>query len=189
MTITKDMYVSFHYTLKDVEGNIIDSSQGKNPLSYIHDSGMIIQGLEKALEGRIVGEKFTVTVSPQDAYGEYNDRLILSIPRDQFEDGSPIEVGMPFQAVMPNGTPVIVRIKEISGDTITVDGNHELAGKTLVFDIEIVEVRESTEEERNPPHCGGCGGCGGCGNNCGEECGGNCKGECDGNCKNECNCN
>ena len=202
MTIAQDTYVSFHYTLKDVEGNVIDSSEGKSPLSYIHGKGMLIQGLENALEGKTAREKFQVTIQPSDAYGEYNDRLVLDIPKNQFEDGSPIEIGMPFQAQMPDGTPVIVHIKNISGDTITVDGNHELAGKTLVFDVGIVEVRESTEEERNPHKCGGCGGCGDCGgtgHNHEGECGGrgeggcsgcggeghNCDGECEGDCHEE----
>ena len=183
MKIEKNKYVSIHYTLTDAEGNELDSSVGKEPLGYVHGNGMLISGLEAVLEGKEPGEKFKTVIEPADAYGEYNDKLVTEVPRTQFEDGVPIEVGMAFQAQTPDGEYIIVRVVNVTDDKVVVDGNHELAGKQLTFDVEVVDVRDATEEELNPA-CG-CGCCGGdCGGNCGEgECdceGGDCN--CDGGC-------
>ena len=179
MTITQDKFAAFNYILKDNDGVELDSSYGAEPLAYIHGRGYLIPGLEAQLEGKTAGDKFSCTILPKDGYGERDERLVAEVTRDRFEDGSPIEVGMQFQVMTPAG-PTIVRVVEINGDNIKIDGNHEMAGKTLNFDIEVIEVRDPTQEELdmlNNPGCGGCGGCGGegsCGG-CGED--GNCGGE------------
>lgn len=184
MKITKDAMVSIHYTLHDAEGNELDSSSGKSPLQYVHGNGMLIPGLEAMLEGKEPGVKFKAVIEPAEAYGEYNDRLVVEVPREQFEEGAPIEVGMQFQAGTPDGQAVIVRVIEVTDKMVKVDGNHELAGKQLTFDVEVVDVREATEEElASMGGCGGCGGncgggCGGCGGDEGESCG--CGGGCSG---------
>ncbi|MBQ5998963.1 MAG: peptidylprolyl isomerase [Treponema sp.] len=182
MKIAKDTMVSIHYTLHDSEGTELDSSVGKEPLQYVHGNGMLIPGLEKMLEGKEPGLKFKAVIEPKDAYGEYNDKLVVEIPREQFETGAPIEVGMKFQASTADGQVVIVRVIEVNEKNVKVDGNHELAGKQLTFDVEIIDVREATEEE-----LASMGGCGGCGGHCGGGCG-SCGGEDDGGCGCNGNC-
>lgn len=173
MKIEQDKWVAIHYTLKGEDGNVIDSSVGGSPLGFPCGRGYLIYGLEKALEGREEGEKFSVTIQPEEAYGVYDEALKMDVPRERFEIDGDIEIGMQFQMITPQG-PAIVRVVETGDKFIQIDANHELAGKVLNFDVEIVEVRDATEEELNPQGCGGCGGgCGGrCGGSCGEDCGG-----------------
>ncbi len=156
MTVTKDKVVSIEYTLKDSEGNIIDASNG-NPLAYLHGHGQIIPGLEAALEGKNVGDKLTVTVAAADAYGERVEQLVQEVPRQLFQGVENIEVGMRFEAQSEQGVHS-VEVTKVDGDTITVDGNHPLAGKALTFDVEIKDVRDATEEELAHGHAHGTGG-------------------------------
>lgn len=191
MVIEKDKMVAIHYTLKDDNGVEIDSSAGGNPLAYIHGNGYLIPGLEKELEGKSAGDKFKAVIQPEEGYGVYDERLIATLSRERFDLPGDIEIGMQFQVSTPAG-PTIVRVTKVEGDNITIDGNHELAGKVLHFDVEVVEVRELTEEEKQQMLSGGCGcGCGGgCGGNCDGDCGGDCGGDCncDGGCDGDCNC-
>lgn len=191
MVIEKDKMVAIHYTLKDDNGVEIDSSAGGNPLAYIHGNGYLIPGLEKELEGKSAGDKFKAVVQPEEGYGVYDERLIATLSRERFDLPGDIEIGMQFQVSTPAG-PTIVRVTKVEGDNITIDGNHELAGKVLHFDVEVVEVRELSEEEKQQMLSGGCGcGCGGgCGGNCDGDCGGDCGGDCncDGGCDGDCNC-
>lgn len=182
MNIEKDKWVAIHYTLTDDAGQVIDSSVGGAPLGYIHGNGYLIPGLEKQLEGKTVGDKLKAVVQPEEGYGVYDKNMVVEVDRKQFDASMGIEIGMQFQVMTPGG-PAIVRVVKIEGDKITIDGNHELAGKVLNFDVEIMEVREPTEEELNPT-CGCGGGCGGCGGEGG--CGGDCN--CDGGCGGDCNC-
>ena len=184
MKIEKNKWVAIHYTLKDENGSEIDSSVGGAPLGYLHGNGYLIFGLENALEGKEAGDKFHVTIQPKDAYGEYDPQFAMEISRDKFEFDGDIEVGMQFQAMTPQG-PSFVHVTKVDGDKITIDANHQLAGKVLNFDVEVVEVREPTEEELNPS-CGCGGGCGGCGGNCDGGCGGDCGGDCGGSCGGDC---
>ena len=192
MKITKDTVVQIHYTLTNNKGSLIDSSthsDDKEPLEYVHGKGLLLPKLEEALEGKEPGDKFSLFLPAKDGYGEFNENLVIDIPREQFDTSCPIEIGMRFQAETPAGIQIVV-IKEVKPDCITIDANHELAGVDLNFEIEVVSVREATEEELNT-FKGGCGGCGGCG---GGECGGDCScgyggcgGEncsCGGECKN-----
>ncbi len=156
MTVTKDKVVSIEYTLKDSEGNIIDASNG-NPLAYLHGHGQIIPGLETALEGKNVGDKLTVTVAAADAYGERVEQLVQEVPRQLFQGVDNIEVGMRFEAQSEQGVHS-VEVTKVDGDTITVDGNHPLAGKALTFDVEIKDIRDATEEELAHGHAHGTGG-------------------------------
>lgn len=180
MKIEKDKWVAIHYTLTDETGKQIDSSVNGAPLGYVHGRGYLIQGLENELEGKSAGDKFKAVIQPELGYGTYDERMVAEINRDQFDSSMGIEIGMQFQVMTPGG-PAIVRVVKIDGDKITIDGNHELAGKVLTFDVEVVEVRDATEEELNPRGCGGCGGCGsegGCGGDCGSGCGEGCGGDC-----------
>lgn len=178
MKIECNKWVVINYTLKDDKGNLIDSSEGKEPLGYIHGNGYLIVGLENALEGKQVGDKITTTIYPKDGYGEYDSKLIITLDRSQFDFDGELEIGMPFQVMTPKGLS-IVHIVKIDGNQITIDGNHELSGKILHFDVEVLEVRNPTEEELNPKH--------GCGGHCGGNCSGDCNGDCDGECEGHCN--
>lgn len=155
--VAKDKVVSFHYTVKDESGKKIESSKGEEPLTYLHGHDQIISGLEKALHGKSVGEKIEVQISPEEGYGKYNDSMVTSLKKSQFRDQKELKVGSIFQFADPEGNPVVVRVKEIKGDTIVVDGNHPFAGLTLDFNVEVVEVRAATKEElaHGHAHTGG----------------------------------
>lgn len=173
MTISKDSVVSIEYTLTDDENEVLDSSEGTGPLEYLHGRNNLIPGLEKHLEGKGAGDTFKVSVAPADAYGEYQDELVVEVARNQFPDDVEIVEGMQFEAGSPEGSRVVT-VTEVNGDKIKVDANHPLAGETLHFDVKVISVRESTEDERTNGLDQGCGcGCGGdsCGDDCGDECG------------------
>ena len=156
MNIQNNSAVSFHYKLTDDDGINIDSSEGKEPLGYLHGAGNIIPGLEKAMEGKKSGDVMIVTIKPKDAYGERQEKMVQQIPRASFQ-AEDIKVGMRFEATTPNGAVSVV-VTGLTEETVTVDGNHALAGKTLTFDIRITEVREATEEELAHGHVHGPGG-------------------------------
>lgn len=169
MKIAENKFVKINYTLKDDDGNVVDSSLGKDrePLPFVFGRGELISGLEKELEGKKAGDKFNCTIPPAEAYGEYDEGLVFDVPLTEFDtDATSVEVGMAFYAQTEMG-PRVVHVLNVTKDTVKLDGNHELAGKSLHFEVEVVEVRDATETELNPPQgCGGgCGGCsgGGCG--------------------------
>lgn len=151
MQVSENKVVSIRYTLKNDAGEVIDSSAGRAPLSYLHGVGNIIPGLEKALEGKTSGDHVDVSIAPEEAYGERNEALIQIVPRNAFESVEEIEPGMQFYAQTPAGRQILT-IVEVQDDQVVVDGNHPLAGETLHFSVEITEVREATEEELAHPH-------------------------------------
>lgn len=157
MQIAERTVASFHYTLTDEAGAVIDSSAGHDPLTYLHGAGNIVPGLEKAMAGRAAGDKFDVVVAPEEGYGTPNDLLIQTVPREAFQGVDSIEVGMQFQAQTPQG-PISVVVSRVEDGLVTVDGNHPLAGKSLHFAIEVVEVREASLEEVTHGHVHGPGG-------------------------------
>lgn len=159
LTITNNRVISIDYVLTDPQGQIIDSSKEAGPLDYIHGTGHLIPGLEKALEGKGVGENIKVTIQPQDGYGEIRQEMIQSIPRTQFDSEGQIEVGMQFMANTDDGR-IILRVVKVTGDQVVVDGNHPLAGVVLNFDVNVVSVREATPEELRHGHIHGGAGCG-----------------------------
>jgi FKBP-type peptidyl-prolyl cis-trans isomerase SlyD len=144
--------VSMHYTLTNDAGEVLDSSQGQDPLVYLHGVGNIIPGLEDALAGKTSGAKVKASIAPEDGYGIRQEEMIQAIPRDMFS-AEDIQPGMVFQAEGHMLTVVSVTDAEV-----TVDGNHPLAGQTLHFDVEIVEVRDATAEELEHGHVHGAGG-------------------------------
>ena len=157
MNITKDSVASFHYTLKDDDGNTIDTSEGQEPLPYLHGAGNIVPGLERELEAKVIGDKVSVIVKPVDGYGELNETLIQELPKSMFAGIDDIEAGMDFQAETDNGQQMVT-VTKVEGDTVTIDGNHPLAGKNLHFDVEVTEVREASSEELEHGHVHGPGG-------------------------------
>ena len=158
MTIKENSAVSFHYTLTDDAGKQIDSSAGQEPLAYLHGAGNIIPGLEKALEGKAAGDQLKVSVSAEEGYGPVQPELIQDVPRSAFQGIESIEVGMQFEAQTGQGGAVPVTVTAVSDETVTVDGNHPLAGKSLHFDVTIEAVREATKEELDHGHIHGPGG-------------------------------
>ena len=166
MRIAKDHIVSFDYTLTDDTGAVLDASRGA-PLAYLHGNRNIIPGLENALEGLAAGDEKKVSVPPAQGYGEFDEALIIRVPSERM-GGHAVQVGMRFHAETNAGLRILT-VKEIKPDEVVLDGNHELAGKTLHFAVKIVDVRPATETElaHGHPHqeggcCGGHGG-GGCG--------------------------
>lgn len=151
MQIQDKAVVGIHYTLKNDGGEVLDSSDGGEPLHYLHGSGGIIRGLESALEGRAAGDKLEVTVEPEDGYGVHRDELVQEVPRRAFGNIKDIQVGMMFQAQTDAG-PMPIRVSAVSEETVTVDGNHELAGERLHFSVSIEEVREATQQELDHGH-------------------------------------
>jgi FKBP-type peptidyl-prolyl cis-trans isomerase SlyD len=145
--------VTIHYTLTNNEGEELDSSrvEGREPLTYLEGAQNIIGGLESALNDKTAGDKAKVSVEPAEGYGEVNEELVQPVPRTAFEGVDTIEPGMQFQAQTPGG-PQVVRVVEVSDETVTIDANHPLAGQTLHFDVEVVEAREATEEEQEHGH-------------------------------------
>ncbi len=151
MQIGLNKAVFINYTLKDDEGEIIDTSEGAEPLGYLHGHNNIITGLETALEGKIVGDKLKVSIPPSEGYGEFNQALYAPIPKEAFKDVPDIEVGMQFEMPVDGGSQVFT-IVNITDTEVTVDGNHPLAGETLNFDVEVMEIREATKEELEHGH-------------------------------------
>ncbi|MGB1290011.1 MAG: FKBP-type peptidyl-prolyl cis-trans isomerase [Porticoccaceae bacterium] len=158
MKIKNNSVVSFHYSLTDDDGISIDSSEGKEPLGYLHGAGNIIPGLEKALEGKAVGDSLTVAVKAAEGYGEVQKELIQEVPREAFQGIDTIEPGMQFEAQTGQGGSVPVTVIAVTEELVTVDGNHPLAGKNLNFDVSIEEIREASEEEIAHGHIHGLGG-------------------------------
>jgi len=158
MSIKDNSAVSFHYSLADDEGQQLDSSAGKEPLAYLHGAGNIIPGLENALTGKAVGDSMTVAVSAAEGYGEVQQELIQDVPRTSFQGVEQIEVGMQFEAQTGQGGTIPVTVSAVTDETVTVDGNHPLAGKNLNFDVSIEAVRDATAEELEHGHVHGPGG-------------------------------
>jgi FKBP-type peptidyl-prolyl cis-trans isomerase SlyD len=152
LLIGDKLVVSMHYKLTDDDGNVLDSSEGAEPLSYLHGSGSIIPGLEKALVGKVEGDSLKAKVEPADGYGDVNPELIQAVNKSAFDGVDAIEPGMAFEAQAPDGSMQRILVKEVNGDEVTIDANHPLAGFVLTFDVEIVGVREATEEEVSHGH-------------------------------------
>ena len=157
MQIGDRTVASFHYTLTDEAGTVIDSSRGREPLAYLHGAGNIVPGLEKEMVGHSAGDRFDVLVSPEEGYGQHEPQLVQVVPREAFQGVDDLQVGMEFQAHTAHG-PMSVAIAGINGDEVTVDGNHPLAGKKLHFAIEVTEVRDASLEELSHGHVHGPGG-------------------------------
>ncbi|NOH69248.1 peptidylprolyl isomerase [Vibrio rotiferianus] len=174
MKIEKNVVASLAYKVMLEDGVVVDQSTSEAPLDYLHGHNNLITGLEKELEGKVAGDKFSVTVAPEDAYGDHNDALVQRVPADVFQGVDQIEVGMRFLADTDQG-PIPVEVTEVDGDEVVVDGNHMLAGQTLTFEVEVMATREATAEEIEHGHIHQGGGC--CGGHDHDHEGGCCGGE------------
>ncbi|GAA4867746.1 peptidylprolyl isomerase [Luteimonas vadosa] len=151
MEITDGRVATIHYTLTDDGGHVIDKSAADAPLSYLHGAGNIVPGLEHALAGKQVGEKLEVDVPPEQGYGPYHDGLVQDVPHAAFPDIGAVKPGMQFEARTERG-PMVVTVTQVGEETVTVDGNHPMAGKTLHFAVQVAGIREATEQESNQGH-------------------------------------
>ncbi len=155
MKVAKESVVAINYTLTNNAGTVLDSSQGRDPLTYIQGIGALIPGLEAELEGKSAGEKLKVSIQPEHGYGLKDDTLVQVISRSQFEKGLKIEVGMQFETASADGHGMVVTVVEVTGENIKVDGNHPLAGEVLNFDVEIMSVRAASADELSHGHVHG----------------------------------
>lgn len=157
MEISKEKVVHIHYTLTNDAKEVLDTSDGREPLAYLQGYQNIIPGLESALEGKAKGDKLDVSIAPKDGYGEVMKELVQTVPMTQFDSPENVKVGAQFQVQMGQGMG-IATIKEVNGDQVTLDMNHPLAGQTLHFAVEIMDVRDATDEEKQHGHVHGPGG-------------------------------
>src|SRR5688500_3296904 len=157
MAIEKDKIVSIDYTLTGDNGQVLDSSQGREPLAYLHGAGNIIPGLEQALEGKNEGDQLNVSIPPDRAYGPRDERMVQPVPRAAFQGVNDIQPGMQFQA-NTNAGPRVITVVDVAADQVTIDANHPLAGATLNFDVTVRNVRDATEQEKSHGHAHGAGG-------------------------------
>ena len=137
--------VGIDYRLTVADGTEVDSTAGRGPMEYLHGHRNIVPGLEQELEGHEVGDNVDVTVSPDQGYGEHDPERIVQVSQDQL--GFKPEVGAVVSARLPDGREQHLLIAEIEGDTVTLDGNHPLAGQTLRFEVSVVSIRDATQEE------------------------------------------
>jgi len=157
MNVDKDKVVTFHYTLKDANGEEMESSREAEPMTYLHGGSNIIIGLEKAMQGRKTGDAFEVTIGPEEAYGVRQDVNIQRIPLKKLKGVGKIMPGQILNLQTKEG-PVQVTVVKVGRFNVDVDANHPLAGETLTFDIEVTEVRDASAEEIEHGHVHGPGG-------------------------------
>ena len=147
MEIAANRVATIHYTLTDDDGQVIDRSPQERPLSYLHGAGNIVPGLESALEGKNPGDSLKVDVTPEKGYGQRNDSLVQEVPREAFQGVEKVEPGMQFRA-QTQGGPLLVTVVEVGDAQVKIDGNHPLAGRNLHFAVEVADVRDASEQEK-----------------------------------------
>lgn len=157
MVIGDQCVVSFDYTLTDTDGNVIDSSDGREPLSYLHGAGNILPALESELSGKSTGDEFSTVIEPENGYGVRDNSLVGQVPLSDLEGIPNLEVGAQLEAETPEGPRVVV-VTAVNDDSVTIDANHPLAGVTLHFAVKVAEIREATPEELEHGHAHGPGG-------------------------------
>jgi len=152
LTIKENRVVTIHYKLSDDEGTILDSSEGEEPLAYIHGTEGLVPGLEKALDNKKAGDSIKVKVEPSQGYGEILPDLVQELDREAFKDVEPLEVGLEFNAQGEDGNIQHIEVKKVESDKVTIDANHPFAGMNLNFEVKVVEIREATDEELDHGH-------------------------------------
>ena len=153
MQVASKKVVRIGYTLKDDDGEILDSSAGRDPLIYIHGVGSLVPGLEKALEGKGNGDHVVVSVTAEEGYGARDEALVRKIPVRKLPPGQ-VKVGGRVTVQTDQG-PMMLLVTAVQGDYATVDPNHPLAGMTLHFEVDVVEVRDATADELQHGHVHG----------------------------------
>ena len=146
MKISNHTFVTVSYTLSDDAGIVLDTSNGREPLTYVHGTGGLIGGFEAALDGKSPEDKFSFILSPKEAYGERQESLVFALPKERFAEIENLQIGMQFGVNTPQGA-MVMTVTNLGDKEVTLDGNHPLAGSTLHFDVEVLDVRDATEEE------------------------------------------
>lgn len=158
MPLKSNQVVSIGYTLTDEDGNVIDSATHVNPFSFLSGKNQILPALEEKLGEMIIGSKKIVVLSPENGYGVYDEKALQIVDKSEFPEETQLEEGMDFVADAPDGGQMPFIIKKIDGENITLDFNHPLAGKTLTFDVELINLRQATSDELSHGHIHGAGG-------------------------------
>ena len=154
MKIQNQSVITIEFTLMDSDGTVLDTSEGDEPLVYLHGTGALVPGLEKVLTGRPAGDSLKVTVEPEEAYGLRDETSVSNLPRKQFSEIDDLSVGMQVHATTAEGEKMIT-VADIRDDEVTIDANHPLAGQSLTFDVTVVSVRKATSEELEHGHAHG----------------------------------
>lgn len=168
MKVGKNTVVEVAFELFDSDKNLIDSATKSEPMPYIHGIGQLLPSVEEALDGKDVNYCTTLKLRSDQAYGPYHEELVVELPKAHFPEDITLQEGMCFNTEGPDGQPLVVEITKLEDDKVTVDGNHPLAGVDLEYFLEIVNVREATQEELDHGHVHSPGGCGGGGDHGGE---------------------
>ncbi|HEY7087736.1 MAG TPA: peptidylprolyl isomerase [Tepidisphaeraceae bacterium] len=147
MQIARNTVATIDYTLTDPDGQVLDSSKGGQSFAYLHGAGGIIPGLEDALEGKTPGEQVSVTVPPEQGYGQRDEALVRDISRQAFQGVDQVKPGMQFRAQGRDGQQQLITVVSVGDDRVKIDGNHPLAGITLKFDVDVKDVRPATQDE------------------------------------------
>jgi FKBP-type peptidyl-prolyl cis-trans isomerase SlyD len=147
LIIQKDRVVQMAYRLVDSDGRLLEEKTPEEPYEYLHGHGQINEAVERAVEGKTSGFRAEVHLTPREGYGEYDPSLVVEVPRAHFPMNVDLQAGMKFNTTGPDGRAMIVRVIETDGQTVTIDGNHPLAGLELVFDLRVLDVREASPEE------------------------------------------
>ncbi len=155
MAIAPNKVVTMNFTLKDDEGNILDTTESDGPFSYLSGNNMVLPKLEEAVSGMLIGTKKNIKLTAADGYGNYNEQIVQVVGRENFPQDFELEVGMSYMASSPEGAQMPFVITEVRDEDVTIDFNHPLAGKNLNFDIELLDVREATAEELSHGHVHG----------------------------------
>ncbi len=155
MAIAPNNVVTMNFTLKDDEGNILDTTESDGSFSYISGNNMVLPKLEEAVSGMLIGTKKNIKLTAADGYGNYNEQIVQVVGKENFPEDFELEVGMSYMASSPDGAQMPFVITEVHDEDITIDFNHPLAGKNLNFDIELLDVREASSEELSHGHVHG----------------------------------
>ena len=155
MPLKSNQVVTMNFTLKDDAGNVLDTTEGNESFSFISGNKQILPKLEEKVGEMLIGSKKEVVLKPEDGYGIYQEDAVRIVKRSEFPSDIEIGKGMSFMAKSPQGNDMQFLVKEINGDDITVDFNHPLAGKTLHFNLELLNLRDATEEELAHGHVHG----------------------------------
>lgn len=147
MSLKPDQVVTIHVTIKDNEGQLIDSTVNDQPLSFLSGRSQIFPKVENTVGEMIIGSKKTITLQPEEAFGEYTEDAIQTVGRENFSEDNPPQKGQSYLANTPEGRQLPFVVREVSGDEVTIDFNHPLAGKELTVEMELLNIREATPEE------------------------------------------
>lgn len=158
MSVEMNKVITFNFTVKDKEGAVLDSSENKEPLSYLSGTNSILPKLEETLNGMIIGSIKNVKIAAGEAYGDYKEEAVQTVKKEQFPQEAQLVAGARYVANSPDGGQMPFVIKEVKENDVTVDFNHPLAGKDLEFDVELLDVRDATPEEMQHGHVHGPGG-------------------------------